>query len=58
MAFMYGNGSCLPYISNQKWKLLIYTESENIWNDAGSNDVKIRCGNKPGGINTNMHKEK
>ena len=53
-AYLTNDGSCLPKISNPKWKLSDGTS----FTDAGSQDVKIRCGYKPAGINNLMHKEK
>ena len=41
-AYLKNDGRCLPKISNPKWQL--YNGS---WNDAGSQDVKIRCGYNP-----------
>ena len=43
-AYLKNDGSCLPKISNPKWKLW----DGSSWNDAGSQDVKIQCGSNTG----------
>ena len=43
------DGRCLPKISNQKWKLWDGSNS-----NAAGNNVKVRCGYKPKGINNNI----
>ena len=40
--FLKNDGSCLSKISNPKWQLWDGLS----WNDAGSQDVKIRCDSK------------
>ena len=43
------NGTCLPKIPNQKWKLNPSSHPDySDWYDAG-NKVKVRCGYKPKG---------
>ena len=41
-AYLKNNGSCLPKISNQNWKLFDGSQ----YNDAGER-VKVRCGYRP-----------
>ena len=45
-AYLDNDGSCLPKIPNQNWK--IFRIPEDPWISAGNN-VKVRCGYKPEG---------
>ena len=44
-AYLRNYGSCLPDISDPKWRLW----DGSSWNDAGSQDLQIQCGYKPTG---------
>ena len=47
-AFLKNDGTCLPKISNPKWKFGPSSSPDHSdWYDAG-NAVKIRCGSNPG----------
>ena len=47
-ASLRNSGSCLPNISNPKWRLFLGPKN---WTDANQ-DVKIRCDYKPAGIDS------